>query len=246
MSLGSLTQSHIAARFLAARAARAGRRLWLAPGRQLREVACPAATAPSRLLRRAERGLRREGFAVVPGFVEQARCRSLLEASDPTEHDACIRFFSESPSLRALAVAYLGVREPKTNCRLRREIAGHDDSQWRQRSSAELVALLYLESVGQSQGPLELLPGSHKLPRALRSILSAQAPTSRSSKDPSGVPWSEEAVESLVRRRYAKRGLVSLAAPAGSLVVYDGALLHRNGPVSRGQRALLELRFSTA
>lgn len=246
-ALRSLDRPHIAARLLVARAARAGRRLAYAPCRQLVAAARPGATATSRLLRRAEQGLRSEGFAVVPGFAERARCEALLRAAEAGQGEACPRAFSEDPALLGLAKGYLGISEPIARCGLRRAAPGAErevENQWRQGSSAELFALVYLEPIGQSQGPLEVLPGSHKLPRALRGILGSQAKAAGPLGEARAMRWPDEAVESLVRRRYGARGVVSLAAPAGSLVVYDGAVLLRSGRVSRGRRSLLEIRFS--
>ncbi len=77
--------------------------------------------------------------------------------------------------------------------------------------SRGLIIWCPLVDVGADAGPLQVVPGSHRLTDAPRGA--------------GGVPWALAPLDEVLRS-----ALVTLEVPAGRAVVYDGALVHASPP----------------
>jgi len=201
--------------------------------------------------------LRTQGFAVIPGYLDQPTCKAWIAEIDRlfVEYEAHVRRFSDirlygveqvsatfdrfsvDPQLQALSDQVMGARTANAFTLagiLRAEPGkklGSGEHWHRDHYFRQFKALLYLTDVGPDNGPFELIPGSHHFAEQLRNM------------DAAGMkfreigPFSDEQISKITDGDPSR--IHAVTAPAGSLIVVDTGCIHRGRPATQGIRYAL-------
>lgn len=93
----------------------------------------------------------------------------------------------------------------------------------------QFKALMYLTDVDESNGPLEIIPGTHKF--------STQRRLSRKGLLNFDKQWLSEDEIKLIEKDQGPR--VTITGKAGTVVVFESSTLHRGRPIELGERLAL-------
>lgn len=212
--------------------------------------------------RRWAEGVRRDGFCVVPEFLDRATCdRYVAEIErlfgDHPEHvhrrsdrrifgaekgSAPIRSFADDERLRTVAEAIFG--EPTVNaftmCARLDYVPGNLGSGegWHRDSFVmQAKAIVYLSDVGDDHGPFQLIVGSERPTRVFGDMVQGRLGFEQNRVD-------DAQVDRLLAARPAR--LRTFTAPAGTLILVNTSAIHRGCPIRAGTRyALTNYYFPT-
>lgn len=198
---------------------------------------------------------RRDGYCVVPSFLDATTCRRYVAEIDRlfaeypayvrTRSDrrlfgaetgsSAIREFAEEPRLGALAAAIFG--EPTQNAftlaaRLDYQPGNLGSGEGWHRDSfvMQVKAVLYLTDVANDNGPFQFLAGSHRLPTTVGDVFRA------------GLGFEQNRVADAQIERLLGASpdrLLTFTAPAGTLLLVNTSGIHRGCPIRAGTRYAL-------
>jgi hypothetical protein len=206
-----------------------------------------------------KQALERDGVVAVPNFWNEQQCRTaieefrrlverfpdyVLQRSDrrlfgANNASSVVRGFAEDPRLVAAAQAFYG--DVHTSCVT---LAAHLPSSagnlgsgegWHRDSlTPQFKSILYLTDVDESNGPFQLVEGSHRWLAMLRD--NARLGVA------SRVRLSDDEVRAIVAKSYP-RGVRTFTGEAGFLILVSTSALHRGKPIERGERFALTNYF---
>jgi len=201
------------------------------------------------------RALRTQGYFVIPGYYDRAKCDELLAEmkrvfveyestlwNDALKSDTRVyaidrvsplmRQFHTDPLLTEISQLYIPHQECFFTLANRvRVVPGNLGSGggWHRDTPWErqFKGLLYLADVGEGGGAFEYLPASHHVGRLVRTITSC------------GIKFGQNRLTEEEVARIAKHfGVepVRFTAPAGTLILVDTSGIHRGRPIEQGER----------
>lgn len=93
----------------------------------------------------------------------------------------------------------------------------------------QFKAMLYLKDVNELNGPLEIIPGTHKF--------SNQYKLSRKGLLPHDQQWFNESEIHAIESYHGKK--ITLTGSAGTVILFESSTLHRGRPIEAGERLAL-------
>ncbi len=197
--------------------------------------------------------IKENGYTYFPNFIDEEHLSDLaqtirLHFSEPkkefsykgdTRHYAIertvseVRFLSNDDQLRNIGNQVMS--RPLVNLftlgnHLISGKKGTSGGGWhRDSTNPQFKAMLYLTDVTESNGPLEIIPGTHKFSNLLT--------FSRKGLLPYNQQWLTEREITAIENEHEDR--VSITGKAGSLVLFESSALHRGRPIETGERLAL-------
>ena len=197
------------------------------------------------------RQLRREGYAVLPGYYDADRCsRAIMEIDrtmeaqpqavrrDPLDADQRVfgiehasplaSDFHRDSYLRAIGEAYYGSRLGNFSTlagRLRFQPgnAGSGQGWHRDAFHFQFKAMVYLTDVAPENGPFQILARSHRLFQVLRDTIRGRLAAAPQSR------ITDAQADRLISA--APSRVRSLAAQRGTVILFDSSAIHRGSPI---------------
>jgi len=199
--------------------------------------------------------IKRDGYCVVPDFIDRKTCRSCIYELERIFRDfpisvharsdhrifgvekdsQLIRIFADEPRLLSTAKAIL--REPSRNAFVlgsRLDFSegnlGSGEGWHRDSFVAQFKAILYLTDVNHDNGPFQLIKRSEKLPVLIRDVIRERFGYSQKR-------FADYQIQQLVQRDPAR--LVTFTGSAGTLILANTSAIHRGSPIRTATRYAL-------
>jgi hypothetical protein len=108
---------------------------------------------------------------------------------------------------------------------------GSGEGWHRDGNNFQFKSLVYLSDANPENGPFQLIRNSHRLSQILKDccVLNLQ--------NPLGTRFTEEQINTLLAKDPDR--LITLSAPAGTMVLVDVSAIHRGSPIQEGRRYVM-------
>ena len=201
--------------------------------------------------------IRRNGYVIVPNFYSKSECSQIRELTENimTRNSHLIQklsddrlFGAERFDRKILDFHSNKIASRLASCvnhteslaaftlagRLSQENSSSGEGWHRDAFYSQFKAMVYLTDVEESNGPFEILKGSHRLGNILKDMKIANL-------DFHQYRLENTHIETLVNSgRYT---LNPLTGPAGTLIYFDSSAVHRGRPLKEGCRVSLTTYF---
>ena len=197
--------------------------------------------------------VKENGYAYFPNFIDEHKLNSLVEIirlhfsesreeflyKGDTRHYGIestvpqVSFFSSDAQLLDIGSKVMSRQLINLFTLGNYLIAGNQGTSgggWHRDSThPQFKAMLYLTDVTELNGPLEIIPGTHKFSNLLR--------LNRKGFLPYNQQWLTESEITAIENEHGNR--VAVTGKAGSLILFESSTLHRGRPIEYGERLAL-------
>lgn len=197
--------------------------------------------------------VKENGYAYFPNFIDEAKLGSLIatirlhfaEAREEfqykgdTRHYAIERtvpevsFFSNDTQLKDIGSKVMSRQLINLFTLGNYLISGNKGASgggWHRDSThPQFKAMLYLTDVTELNGPLEIIPGTHKFSNLYK--------FNRKGLLPYNQQWLTEKEIAAIENEHENR--ITVTGKAGSLILFESSTLHRGRPIESGERLAL-------
>ena len=201
--------------------------------------------------------IRRDGYVIVPNFYTKSECHKIRALTEDvmTRNSHLIQklsddrlFGAEQFDSQILNFHSNKIASRLASCvnhteslpaftlagRLSQANSSSGEGWHRDAFYSQFKAMVYLTDVEETNGPFEILKGSHRLGNILKDMKIAKL-------DFHQYRLENTHIEALINsRRYT---LNPLTGPAGTLIYFDSSAIHRGRPLEQGKRVSLTTYF---
>lgn len=199
--------------------------------------------------------LKRDGYVVVPGYKDEAFCKRcitdfeevMVNKPEVVRRNSDLRVFGAealSPSIAEFSTdAFLGqmassyMQASTVNAftlvnkvETRADSMGSGEGWHKDASFRQFKAFLYLNDVGEHNGPLQLVARSHWVTQYVHDMRAGELPFRQ-------LRIRDEQMEKILRE--SGNRLVNVTGKRGTLILADTACIHRGRPPMSGERYAL-------